>query len=106
MHQHRLILLQVDWKSEKNCFATVFREIARFYIPTSPLDMEYVDGPTHADSTADDKRMEAIKAASLQNKQVLFPAIQKYLVAPKRLLERDVAQIANLPDLYRVFERC
>ncbi|KAF8601503.1 DNA mismatch repair protein MutL [Ceratobasidium sp. AG-I] len=96
----------VDWKSEKNCFATVFREIARFYVPTPPLDMVDSEEPRQSDSTKDDKRMEAMKAATLQNKQVLFPAIQKYLVAPKRLLERDVAQIANLPDLYRVFERC
>ena len=62
--------------------------------------------PKQSDSVTDDKRMEMMKISNLQNKQVLFPAIQKYLVAPKRLLERDVAQIANLPDLYRVFERC
>lgn len=41
-----------------------------------------------------------------QIEHVLFPAMRKYFVAPKRLLERDVVQIANLPDLYRVFERC
>lgn len=32
--------------------------------------------------------------------------MRKYLVPPKALLDRDVVQIANLPDLYRVFERC
>lgn len=68
--------------------------------------MDDDEGTRDSGSVADDKRTEVMKAASLQNKQVLFPAIQKYLVAPKRLLERDVAQIANLPDLYRVFERC
>jgi len=41
-----------------------------------------------------------------QIEHVLFPAMKRYLTAPKSLLTRDVVQIANLPDLYRVFERC
>ncbi|KAJ1301984.1 hypothetical protein OPQ81_000819 [Rhizoctonia solani] len=31
---------RVDWKSEKNCFDTIFREIARFYVPKPLLDLE------------------------------------------------------------------
>jgi DNA mismatch repair protein MLH1 len=46
------------------------------------------------------------KAARWQIQHVLFPAMRKYFVPPKSLLDRDVMQIANLPDLYRVFERC
>jgi DNA mismatch repair protein MLH1 len=41
-----------------------------------------------------------------QIEHVLFPAMKRYLAAPKSLLTRDVVQIASLPDLYRVFERC
>jgi DNA mismatch repair protein MLH1 len=41
-----------------------------------------------------------------QIEHVLFPAMKRYLTAPKSLLTRDVVQIASLPDLYRVFERC
>ena len=48
----------------------------------------------------------AEKASRWQIQHVLFPAMRKYLVPPKALLDRDVVQIANLPDLYRVFERC
>ncbi|KAG8697369.1 DNA mismatch repair protein [Ceratobasidium sp. 394] len=94
---------RVDWKSEKNCFATVFREIARFYVPTPPMDMYSSE---NADPEEEEKRAQARAELLLQNKHVLFPAIQRYLAAPKRLLEKEVAQIANLPDLYRVFERC
>jgi DNA mismatch repair protein MLH1 len=48
----------------------------------------------------------AEKASRWQVQHVLFPAMRKYLVPPKALLDRDVVQIANLPDLYRIFERC
>jgi len=48
----------------------------------------------------------AEKASRWQIQHILFPAMRKYLVPRKALLDRDVVQIANLPDLYRVFERC
>jgi DNA mismatch repair protein MLH1 len=51
-----------------------------------------------------DKTQE--KSASWQTEHILLQALRKFLVAPKSLLENDVVQVANLPDLYRVFERC
>ncbi|PCH44902.1 DNA mismatch repair protein MutL [Wolfiporia cocos MD-104 SS10] len=88
---------QVNWASERECFESFLRELAFFYVP-EPLS------PTHTDeapqSEAEDKSMR------WQLQHVLFPAIARYLVAPKSLLDRDVVQVANLPDLYRVFERC
>jgi DNA mismatch repair protein MLH1 len=41
-----------------------------------------------------------------QIEHILFPAMRRYLSAPRSLLDRDVVQVASLPDLYRVFERC
>ncbi|KAI0249721.1 DNA mismatch repair protein [Lactifluus subvellereus] len=41
-----------------------------------------------------------------QIEHVLFPAMKRYLAAPKSHLTRNVVQIASLPELYRVFERC
>ncbi|CUA71089.1 DNA mismatch repair protein Mlh1 [Rhizoctonia solani] len=98
---------RVDWKSEKNCFDTVFRELARFYIPKPPLDLEAgKDTSDEAEQAPNEQRDAAAKTLVWQNTHIILPAIQKYLVAPKRLIDKDVAQIANLPDLYRVFERC
>lgn len=38
---------------------------------------------------------------------VLFPALRHGLVPPKKLSEDGtILQVANLPDLYKVFERC
>ncbi|KAF9652282.1 DNA binding protein [Thelephora ganbajun] len=86
---------QVDWTDEERCFESILRELAYFYVP-GPLD----GTPTTPEET------EESKAEKWQIEHVLFPAMRKYLVPPKSLLERDVVQVASLPDLYRVFERC
>lgn len=90
---------QVDWTSEEECFGSFLRELANFYVP----------GPSIAQSQVTaglDQDQGIIDSERWQIQHVLFPAMRKYLVPPKRLLERDVVQVANLPDLYRVFERC
>ena len=53
-----------------------------------------------------DRAQTQAKATTWQIEHVLFQALRKFLVAPRSLLENDVVQVANLPDLYRVFERC
>ncbi|KIK02865.1 hypothetical protein K443DRAFT_96092 [Laccaria amethystina LaAM-08-1] len=88
---------QVDWSSEKECFESFLRELAYFYTPLSPLLQDLSESESHADQ---------LKAERWQIQHTLFPAMRRYLVAPKSLLDRDVVQIANLPDLYKVFERC
>lgn len=88
---------QVDWTSEKECFESFLRELAYFYTPLSPL---------LRDPSASESHAEQLKAEQWQIQHILFPAMRRYLVAPKSLLDRDVVQIANLPDLYKVFERC
>ncbi|OCH93343.1 DNA binding protein [Obba rivulosa] len=89
---------QVNWTSEKDCFDNIFRELAYFYVP-EPL----LPGSNALTTTEDDAEGKAVK---WQIQHVLFPAMARYFVAPKSLLDRDVVQVANLPDLYRVFERC
>lgn len=89
--------LKVDWTSEMECFESFLRELAYFYTPGPPLTPNSVDNE-------DDEAQE--KAESWQIQYVLFPAMRRYLAAPKSLLDRDVVQIASLPDLYKVFERC
>ncbi|KAG8981345.1 DNA mismatch repair protein, partial [Tulasnella sp. 427] len=91
---------EIDWMDEKGCFETLLREIAYFHRPgplESFIDVEPSEGGR---SEADEK------AAKWEVEHVLFPAMRKYLSPPKSLLEGDVVQVANLPDLYRIFERC
>ncbi|KAJ7057880.1 histidine kinase-like ATPase [Mycena amicta] len=78
---------QVDWTSEKECFETF--------------------SPRAGDPAAEDGESQAQdKAERWQIQHIVFPALRRYFVAPKTLLDRDVVQIASLPDLYKVFERC
>ncbi|KAJ7336310.1 histidine kinase-like ATPase [Mycena albidolilacea] len=90
---------QVDWNSEMECFESFLRELAYFYVP-GPL-CPTADTETE---TEDEKGQE--KAERWQIQHIVFPSLRRYIAAPKTLLDRDVVQIASLPDLYKVFERC
>jgi DNA mismatch repair protein MLH1 len=90
---------KVNWGSEAGCFETFLRELAYFYVP-GPLNV------TKATDKGDKAQSTEEKAERWQIQHILFPTIRRYLMAPKSLLERDVVQVASLPDLYRVFERC
>ncbi|KAI0336867.1 DNA mismatch repair protein MutL [Cubamyces sp. BRFM 1775] len=95
---------QVDWTEERSCFDTFLRELAYFYVPEPVLLPEGGARGDAADTTSEE--VGAQKATLWQIQHVLFPAMARYLVPPKSLLDRDVVQVADLPDLYRVFERC
>jgi DNA mismatch repair protein MLH1 len=88
---------QVNWADEAGCFDSFLRELAHFYAPGPGSFTSVDDTPEHAN---------AAKAERWTIEHVLFPAMRRYLVPPKTLLDRDVVMAANLPDLYRVFERC
>lgn len=96
--QVSLSSLQVNWSSEMECFETFLRELAYFYVPETLVP--------HAPSTPEAEDEAEERAVKWQIQHVLFPTMSRYLVAPKSLLDRDVVEVANLPDLYRIFERC
>ncbi|RCK59052.1 DNA mismatch repair protein MLH1 [Candida viswanathii] len=78
---------KINYEDEQDCLRGILRQIALFYLP-EPTDNET-------------KRSEFEQ----QLENVIFPEIKKQFLAPKNLL-RDVIQIADLPGLYKVFERC
>ena len=91
----------MNWNSEAECFETFLRELAYFYTPLS------LTGPiTGQEGDAESTQEKAEAAERWQIQHVVFPAMRKYFVAPKSLLDRDVVQVASLPELYKVFERC
>ncbi|PSR71450.1 hypothetical protein PHLCEN_2v12717 [Hermanssonia centrifuga] len=89
---------QVNWNSESECFESFLRELAYFYVP-EPLVPEEATSSPPAGKTKE-------QATRWQIEHLLFPVMRKYFAAPKTLLDRDVVQVAHLPELYRVFERC
>jgi DNA mismatch repair protein MLH1 len=107
------VKVKVNWNNEQECFDTFLRELAYFYVPgPGPLLVPSPPGNDDAGKDKDDhtvnvqQQEEASTIEKWQIEHVLFPAMKRYLIAPKSLLTRDVVQIASLPDLYRVFERC
>ncbi|XP_070526822.1 DNA mismatch repair protein Mlh1 isoform X2 [Cardiocondyla obscurior] len=78
---------EVNWKKEQACFQNICRETAKFY--------SYIN-PKH--QTHDWKYV---------TEHVLYPAIKESLLPPKHFAhDSTILQIASLPDLYKVFERC
>lgn len=75
---------KVDYTDEKKCLKEILRQIALLYIPQKlQIDMD----------------------ASLVLEHVVFPELRRLFIAPEHLLKL-VVQVADLPGLYRVFERC
>ncbi|GJJ72316.1 DNA mismatch repair protein MLH1 [Entomortierella parvispora] len=108
---------EVDWTSEKACFQTIARELAIFY-STQPDQIEEEDEDEDEADTADPehedgekkKSAQAIEDARFQHmvSTLIFPALKRHFIPPKALIERAgiVVQVAQVKDLYKVFERC
>ncbi|KFB53916.1 AGAP012192-PA-like protein [Anopheles sinensis] len=78
---------EVEWDEEEECFHTFSRETATFFsrIALTKPEKEY--------------RWEI--------EHVIYPAIRTHLMPPKEFAKNGcLLQVANLPELYRVFERC
>ncbi|XP_012227851.2 DNA mismatch repair protein Mlh1 isoform X2 [Linepithema humile] len=78
---------EIDWRKEQLCFQNICRETAKFYSYMNPKhethDWKYI------------------------TEHVLYPAIKESLLPPKHFAhDSTILQIASLPDLYKVFERC
>ena len=86
----------MDWDSEEGCFSTFAQECSRFYA-FKPDPYQSGDEPENSSNHSWQWTVE----------HVLFPAFRTGLVPPSRFSENGtLLQIANLPDLYKVFERC
>ncbi|KAI5844964.1 hypothetical protein DFP73DRAFT_547669 [Morchella snyderi] len=96
----------IDWTSELECFDTLLRELALFYVPEKLPSMSG-DADDGNDVVAaagnwdiDARRKELGRVVET----AIFPVVRKRLIAPKTLLGA-VTEVANLKGLYRIFER-
>uniref|UniRef100_A0AAQ6IMA4 DNA mismatch repair protein Mlh1 C-terminal domain-containing protein n=1 Tax=Anabas testudineus TaxID=64144 RepID=A0AAQ6IMA4_ANATE len=75
---------EVNWDNEKDCFRDFSKECSMFYSIRKPYILE-----------------------CMLIEHVIFKAVRTLFSPPKNFSEDGtVLQIANLPDLYKVFERC
>ncbi|KAG0379446.1 DNA mismatch repair protein [Mortierella sp. AD032] len=109
---------EIDWTSEKSCFQTLAHELAIFY-STQPERVEdpFTDSrddvgqdEINGELDHDKKTPQEIHDAQFQHmvSSLIFPAFKKHFIPPKALIEKSgmVVQVAQVKDLYKVFERC
>lgn len=86
------LIAKIDWTDEKSCLGGILRQLALFYVP------EMIDD--ESDSVEERKKQVS---DSLEN--LIMPIIKRRFLATDNLV-RDIIEIASLPKLYKVFERC
>merc|ERR1719219_2725878 len=90
---------EVEWDSEKECFQSFAEETAKLYSvgEVKGRSPRYDYGPHGGESREWSHSVE----------HILYPAIKKLLLPPASCMtDRTLVQVVNLPDLYKVFERC
>ena len=100
----------MDWDSEEPCFRSFAQECSRFYA-FKPDPFQADDNSCEDDNEGIDATMAKLSSSchswQWTVEHVLFPAFRTGLMPPSRFSEDGtLLQIANLPDLYKVFERC
>ncbi|KAM9848189.1 DNA mismatch repair protein Mlh1 [Aulostomus maculatus] len=89
---------EVNWDNEKECFRDFSRECGMFYSIRKQYVLEAEPG---------DQQDAELNSWRWNVEHVICKALRT-LLSPPKLFSEDgtVLQIANLPDLYKVFERC
>ncbi|KAG1685931.1 DNA mismatch repair protein Mlh1 [Nymphon striatum] len=90
---------ELDWDSEKNCFESLARETARFY----QFHKNFI-GMSALDNNDGNIKSNEWKWTV---EHVLFPAFKSAVQPPKQFADDgSILEIAELSQLYKVFERC
>nr|CAD7443099.1 unnamed protein product [Timema bartmani] len=98
---------EVEWDNERECFKTFCRETAKFYSELFTRDDVDDDILENATFQFEDSPKDSLVNWKWTVEHVIYPALKQKLLPPKRFIEdATILQIANLPDLYKVFERC
>ncbi|KAK3765990.1 hypothetical protein RRG08_002233 [Elysia crispata] len=98
---------EVNWETEKECFLSFLQETADFY----SMKKSYLS-PGDSEKNMETEGNEEERPTRDQDwkwtvEHVIYPSIKQMLLPPSKTEnDRSVIQLANLPDLYKVFERC
>jgi len=92
---------EIDYEEEEACFKTIAKELARFYAVSIDEDSQF-DTLQHETAESDKPLKESWMKVI---ESVVYPAL-KSKVWPSKSCIKNFVNVANLPDLYKVFERC
>uniref|UniRef100_A0A803W8V7 MutL homolog 1 n=1 Tax=Ficedula albicollis TaxID=59894 RepID=A0A803W8V7_FICAL len=92
---------EVNWDLEKECFESLSKELAMFY----SIRKQYIIEESNPTNSQDSESGSTTWKWTVEH--VLYKAFRTHLLPPKHFAEDgNILQLANLPDLYKVFERC
>ncbi|XP_078072764.1 DNA mismatch repair protein Mlh1 [Mustelus asterias] len=95
---------EVNWDEEKECFEKLSKEFGMFY----SIRKEYtLDTEVSSNPGQQSQELSTDKSWKWTVEHVVSKAFRTLLLPPKHFTEDgSILQLANLPDLYKVFERC
>uniref|UniRef100_A0A674KDV9 DNA mismatch repair protein MLH1 n=1 Tax=Terrapene triunguis TaxID=2587831 RepID=A0A674KDV9_9SAUR len=94
---------EVNWDEEKECFESLSKECAMFY----SIRKQYIVEESDLTSQQTEELGSGSSSWKWTVEHVIYKAFRTHLLPPKHFTEDgNILQLANLPDLYKVFERC
>ncbi|NXN20880.1 MLH1 protein, partial [Nycticryphes semicollaris] len=94
---------EVNWDEEKECFESLSKELAMFY----SIRKQYILDEANQTNSQNEDSDSGSTTWKWTVEHVLYKAFRTHLLPPKHFTEDgNILQLANLPDLYKVFERC
>ncbi|OWK59218.1 DNA mismatch repair protein Mlh1 isoform X1 [Lonchura striata] len=94
---------EVNWDEEKECFESLSKELAMFY----SIRKQYIIEESSPTNSQNEESESGSTTWKWTVEHVLYKAFRTHLLPPKHFAEDgNILQLANLPDLYKVFERC
>jgi DNA mismatch repair protein MLH1 len=100
------LAIDVNWEEEQPCFHDICCELASFYSIHHSYADDYSDN-LELSETSSSQPSSSWTLCQHMVQHVLFPAFRSHLLpSTKHAADGTVVQIACLPDLYKVFERC
>lgn len=90
---------KINYNEERECLKGILKQLALFYVPEPVL--------LTGSCTEEDQAYSKLERDKTENtlEHILFPKVKQRFLATNDIKD-SVIQIADLPGLYRVFERC
>lgn len=94
---------EVNWDEEKECFESLSKECAMFY----SIRKQYISEESTLSGQQSEVPGPTPNPWKWTVEHIIYKAFRSHLLPPKHFTEDgNILQLANLPDLYKVFERC
>ena len=94
---------EVNWDVEKECFHTIALELATLYT-MRPIETDDASSSTQSSVVQPDPNVPDWKFTT---EHILFPQFKSFFIPDKTVTTNgSILQVADLHDLYKVFERC